>query len=142
MREPYPKTILLAVCFAVVLAVCAWASDEPVAGSGMRVAIDPETGEFVAAPAPLPFDGAGAATQGFGAVAPNDDLVEEVNPTGGYTIHLQRRYGGVARARVLPSGVEIACDAGESPDHKHWMARELRSDCDSAAPANSAGAER
>ena len=93
----------------------------------MRVAIDPETGEFISPPEPAPVPDDGAATQSLQRGAEGvDDLVEEVNPAGGYTVHLRRRFGGVARAQAAPAGVDVECEAGESPDHHHRMVEDLK----------------
>jgi hypothetical protein len=87
----------------------------PAGGARMRVAIDPETGEFTAEPAPATDPAEGAATHSLQRGSEEvDDLVEEENPAGGFTVHLRRRFGGVARAVAAPSGLEVECDAGES----------------------------
>jgi hypothetical protein len=101
-----------AVAVAVALAGgTALADDQDVAGAaaagGMRVHIDPETGEFGSAPP----ETAGATTSAQRARAA-DDLVEEVNPAGGYSVDLKRRFGGVARAVTVANGVEVECENG------------------------------
>ncbi len=104
---------VLAAVFCVV--ECASADERDAQGvsaaapasPGMRVFIDPETGEFGEAPAEPDSDA--ARLQRVPVV---DDLVEEANPAGGYTIHLKRRFGGVARATVDADGLEVECEAG------------------------------
>jgi len=97
-----------------------------VAGARMRVAIDPETGEFTSEPAPVDADG--ATTNSLGPQLDEAaDLVEEKNPAGGYTVNLRRRFGGVARAAVAPAGVEVECHADEN-GHPHAAPAALRAD--------------
>jgi hypothetical protein len=106
-------TVLAPIVVAVALAVAsaAWADDKdvaaPPAAGGMRVYIDPETGEFGAPPP----ETTGAATSAQRA-RPTDDLVEEANPAGGYSVDLKRRFGGVARAVAGANGVEVECEDG------------------------------
>lgn len=106
-------TVLAAVVMAVALTVASTATADdkdvaavPAAGE-MRVHIDPETGEFGAAPP----ETTGATTSAQRART-TDDLVEQVNPAGGYSVDLKRRFGGVARAVAGANGVEIECENG------------------------------
>ena len=87
----------------------------PPAPAGMRVYIDPETGELAAPPPGRRDAQAPAVLQGLPA---DQELVEQVNPAGGYTIDLERRFGGFARAVAAPAGVEVECEAGEKPAEK------------------------
>ncbi len=114
-------TSLAATALVVLIAAapCAVAEEEregsskviaPASG-GMRVYIDPETGDFGAAP-----QGVDEAAPLLQRARPAQELVEEVNPAGGYTVHLQRRFGGVVRATAGSDGTEIECRTGDQPD--------------------------
>lgn len=78
----------------------------------MRVYIDPETGRFGAPP---PGESAGQPPAALQGLAAEHELVERVNPAGGYSIDLERRFGGVARVVSVPGGIEAECEAGERP---------------------------
>jgi hypothetical protein len=73
------------------------------ATAGMRVYVDPETGERLAAPP------AAAAPRRAAALAAG--LVEEVNPRGGYVVHLQQRFRGAMTAHAEDKGkVSVGCE--------------------------------
>ncbi len=98
-------------------AACAWGDDAAdTAGQAgrMRVYVDPETGELTAPPPQAEVSQPPAYLQGQVA---DDDLVEEVNPAGGYSIDLQRRFGGVVRAEAAPQpgAPVVECEAGAEP---------------------------
>lgn len=138
MGSSLTRALYSAALVAVLGVGAAGAGEDEVRSRGLRVAIDPDSGEFVAAPAPLPFDGGGAA-QRLDDADRTDDLIEEVNPAGGYTIHLRRRFGGVARAQVTSAGVSVECDAGDAAHHAHQPTRELRT---VAGPDKAASGDR
>ncbi len=114
MMEMCSRFVLLTCLVALAVALSAQAEDEradgtlsdrPTTASGMRVFVDPESGEIISKP--LEVESPGARLSGF-----SDDeveLVEEVNPAGGYTIDLGRRFGAAARARATAEGVEVEC---------------------------------
>jgi len=105
--------VLVAIALAVALAAPALAveqaKDGGAAPGGMRVYVDPETGERTSAP-----PAAAAQLGGAGAIAdPAAGLVEEENPEGGYVIHLQRRFRGAMGARTGAAGeVSVECETG------------------------------
>lgn len=80
----------------------------------MRVYVDPETGEITAPPPGAAAQQPPASLQGQVA---DDEFVEEVNPAGGYSVDLQRRFGGVARAVAAPQpgAAVVECEAGAEP---------------------------
>jgi len=73
-------------------------------GGGMRVYVDPHSGERTSPPPAAALQGAGAT--------PALGLVEEVNPEGGYVIDLKRRFRGGVAARVNAGEVSVGCEAG------------------------------
>ncbi len=87
-------------------------SQVAVPAAGMRVHIDPDTGERRSAPS-----GTEQPAAMFTGSVPTADLVEEVNPAGGFTVDLQRRFGGVARASVGSDGkVAVDCETDAKPE--------------------------
>ena len=103
----------LAAIFACVGAANAEdAAAEPVA-AGMRVYIDPETGDFGAAPEAEPQE-APATEDALQRSRSTDDLVVEVNPAGGYTVDLKRRFGGVVRATAGERGTDVECESADA----------------------------
>ncbi len=80
--------------------------------AGMRVYVDPDTGELATPPPPAATSEAPPAQRARQV----DDLVEEANPDGGYTINLRRRFFGEAQARVAAGALEVECDTGDRPE--------------------------
>lgn len=85
------------------------AATAPAPHAGMRVFVDPDTGERTAPPA-----APGAALSGAAALSAKSlGLVEEVNPRGGYVINLRQRFRGAAKASVAADGeISAQCEAG------------------------------
>jgi len=86
--------------------------------AGMRVYVDPETGEFTTPPPPPAPPPAAATSEAPAALRARqvDGLVEEANPDGGYTINLKRRFFGEVQARVAGGTLEVECDTGDVPE--------------------------
>ncbi len=115
--ERWEAAIALAVLLAIYAGVDDANAEEPTANppaAGMRVYIDPESGDFTAPPneqsEPAPAAGGDALQRSRST----DDLVVEANPAGGYTVNLKRRFGGVVRATVADSGTEVECESADA----------------------------
>ena len=121
MRTVVMSAAVAAFGVVVLFGSGAWAddtSDPNSRGDGvapkMRVSIDPETGEFRPAPPPEEIPDGANEDPALQRARNVDDLVEEVNPAGGYTIDLKRRFGGVSKATVGATKTDphVECEAG------------------------------
>jgi len=117
MNSNFVRSAALLSAIAVATLVAPARAEDaatPAAGSaaGMKVYIDPETGNLTTPPPGQPSRASGAAT------STADDLVVEENPAGGYTIDLQRRIRGVSRAKVGAAGVEVDCEGADAAEER------------------------
>ena len=81
--------------------------------AGMKVYIDPETGERTSPPRASAIS---RDAQLSGTTVAGEELIEEVNPAGGYTIDLKRRFGASSHARSVNGAVEVECESGKMGD--------------------------
>ncbi len=106
LRMAVPAMVGLALGTAQPVGADAAPASEP-AAAGMRIYIDPETGERTQRAPEAPQAESQARLRSV------DGLVEKKNPAGGYTVNLQRRFRGVSRAGLDGAVAEVECETDE-----------------------------